>query len=482
MGEGVGWPKVARLKSFYEKGIPVLDCFATPVPGTSIPIDLVTSAGFEAWAARRDPGLTDWLRAHDFKGQPARLVMLPDAQGGVGRVAFGLGAGDDFFLPAELPFLLRDGLYHFDDLGALPDHALAALAWATGCYRFEAYKSVSGLPVPRLAVPEGVNLNEVARIAEGIYLTRDLVNTPANDMGPAELERAARDLAERHGARFTAVVGDTLLENNYPLIHAVGRASSRPPRLLDMVWGPDHAPRLTLVGKGVCFDSGGLNIKTGGSMELMKKDMGGAAHVLGLAHMIMSLRVPVRLRVLIPAVENAISGNAFRPGDVFRARDGSTVEISNTDAEGRLVLADAIAAGDDEHPDMMLIMATLTGAARVALGPEIVPFYTDDRAFALDLMAHADRIQDPVWQMPLHKPYLALMESRVADINHISQGRFAGSITAALFLSRFVKKAARWAHFDLYAWNAQPRPGRPVGGEAQAIRSVLSLVQERYGG
>ncbi len=460
----------------------MLDCFTTKADAPSIAIDLVAADRFGDWLEGQTPQTAGWVEAHDFKGQAGRLVMIPGDGGVVERVVYGLGSNDDRMVTADLPFLLRPGTYFV--ARALPDQAAfdVMLAWALGCYRFAAYKSIALGPLPLLQVPGDAPIHEVSRIAEGVYLIRDLINTPANDLGPAELERALLDLAERHGAAARSIVGDMLLDHRFNLIHAVGRASSRAPRLLDLTWGPETAPKITLVGKGVCFDSGGLSIKPAGAMELMKKDMGGAASVLGLAHMIMAMRLPVRLRVLIPAVENSVNGDAFRPGDVYRARNGTTVEITNTDAEGRLVLADALALADEESPDLLLVMATLTGAARVALGPDVVPFYTEDDALAEDIALMAERVQDPLWRMPLYKAYLPLLESRVADLNHVSSGRFAGSITAALFLSRFIDQARSWAHFDLYCWSPQARPGRPVGGDAQAVRALFGMIMERFSG
>jgi leucyl aminopeptidase len=321
----------------------------------------------------------------------------------------------------------------------------------------------------------------MTRIIDGVFLARDLINTPANDMGPQELEDAARALANRHGAELRAIVGDDLIAQNFPLIYAVGRAAARAPRLIDLTWGDARHPKVTLIGKGVCFDSGGLDIKPESGMLNMKKDMGGAATLLALAHMLMDRGAPLRLRVLIPAVENAISGSAFRPRDVYRSRKGLTVEIGNTDAEGRLILADAIALADAEAPDLIVDMATLTGAARVALGTEIPPFYTDDDALAASLARAAVSENDPLWRMPLWRPYDQLLESKTADINNVASGNFGGSITAALFLRRFVSAAKAWLHFDIYAWNQTGKPGRPEGGECQGARALYRLLVQRYG-
>ena len=348
-----------------------------------------------------------------------------------------------------------------------------------GGYVFTRYGKKPGKDI-RLAVPAGADVAYIRRAAEAVFLARDLVNTPTNDMGPDELEQAVRALASKHKAKVSVVKGDDLLAKNFPMIHAVGRASDKAPRLVDMIWGDKNAPKVTLVGKGVCFDTGGLDIKPSSGMLLMKKDMGGAANVLGLASMIMSSRLKVRLRVLIPAVENAISGNAFRPGDILKSRKGLTVEIGNTDAEGRLILADALALADEEAPEILVDMATLTGAARVALGPDLPPFYTDDDGFASDVAVAAREQEDPLWRMPLWRPYDGKLSSKVADMNNVTTDGFAGSITAALFLRRFVEKAKSWAHFDIFAWNPSDRPHGPTGGEAQGIRALEKVISQRY--
>jgi leucyl aminopeptidase len=381
---------------------------------------------------------------------------------------------------ARLPGRLPEGVYRLRD--GFFDPAFAALAWALGAYRFTRYRAETG-GLRRLTIPEGIDGGAVARIADGVYLARDLVNTAANDLGPAELAAAAADLARRHGAVFSEIVGDALLADGLPLIHAVGAAAApeRAPRLVDIVWGEEGDPKVTIVGKGVCFDTGGLDIKTAAGMLLMKKDMGGAANALGLAHMIMDAGLRVRLRVLIPAVENAISAGSFRPGDVLTSRKGLTVEIGNTDAEGRLVLADALTLAGEEEPALLVDLATLTGAARVALGPDVVPIYTDDNALAEDLVRHGAAVADPLWRMPLWRPYATMLDSKVADINNAGQGAYAGSITAALFLSRFVPAGTPWLHADIFAWTPAAKPGKPEGGEAQAIRAIFALLTERFG-
>ena len=395
---------------------------------------------------------------------------------------FGLENADekskDLLRPGALPGLLPAGTYRFAN--APHDARLAALAFALGCYRFARYRKAPDKEI-HLELPAGVDGADLTRIAEGVGLARDLINTPANDMGPAELESAARALATRHGATVRTIVGDDLLTENFPLIHAVGRAAERAPRLVDIGWGDASDPKITLIGKGVCFDTGGLDIKPESGMLNMKKDMGGAATVLALAHMLMDRGTKVRLRILLPVVENAISGSAFRPRDIYRSRKGLSVEIGNTDAEGRLILADALALADEEAPELIVDMATLTGAARVALGPEVVPFYTDDDALAAALARSADAESDPLWRLPLWSPYDQMLDSKVADVNNVAAGGFAGSITAALFLRRFVSAAKAWLHCDIYAWNQATKPGRPEGAECQAARALYHLLAARYG-
>jgi leucyl aminopeptidase len=449
-----------------------------------IPIWFVTRLSDDQVRASIDPAARAFAAAAGFEPNAGRHLLLP---GGAGEpdqlsgVLFGLEPADkrtkDLFLPGRLPALLPAGTYRFAN--AAHDQRLAVLAFALGSYRFSRYRKAEDKAV-RLELPDGVDGDDLTRIVDGVTLARDLINTPANDLGPAELEEAVRALAARHGAGIRSIVGDDLLAENFPLIHAVGRAAARPPRLIDLTWGQGDHPKVTLVGKGVCFDTGGLDIKPESGMLIMKKDMGGAACTLALAHVIMDARLPVRLRVLIPAVENAISGCAFRPLDVYTSRKGITVEIGNTDAEGRLILADALALGDEEAPDLMVDMATLTGAARVALGPELPPFYTDDEALAADLAGYAAAENDPLWRMPLWRPYEGLLDSKTADINNVSSGSQGGSITAALFLSRFVARAKAWVHLDVYAWVPSAKSGRPEGGECQAARALYALLKARH--
>jgi leucyl aminopeptidase len=446
----------------------------------TVPIWFVTAATFPKITKRLDAHSRSFVEAAEFTPKAGQHLLLPATDGGLGGVLFGLGTADetsDPFLPGRLPGLLPPGAYRFAN--APQAMRLGVLAFALGSYRFGRYRKTDERAV-KLVLPQGMDGRDVSRIVEGITLARDLINTPANDLGPAELEKAARDLAGRHGAKISAIVGDKLLSAKLPLIHAVGRAAARAPRLVDMVWGNPQHPKVTLVGKGVCFDTGGLNLKPESGMLNMKKDMGGAATALALAHMIMDRRLKVRLRVLIPAVENSVSAASFRPRDIYPSRKGITVEIGNTDAEGRLILADALALADEEAPELMIDMATLTGAARVALGPDVPPFYTDDEVLAVRLARHATTESDPLWRMPLWRPYAAMLESKVADINNVAGGGHAGSITAALFLRRFVTAAKSWLHIDLFAWNPSARPGRPEGGECQSARALYALLAQRY--
>ncbi|TPM92796.1 M17 family metallopeptidase [Mesorhizobium sp. B2-1-3A] len=442
----------------------------------ALPVHLVARDGLEA--AGLAPSTIAWARANGFSGEAGRTLAVPGQNGALAGALFGIGDGEGALALGVLSKNLPEGDWHFAATPAEPE--LAAIALALGGYVFTRYGKKSGKAL-RFDLPAGADAGRVRRIADGVFLTRDLVNTPTSDMGPEDLEMAVRTLAGVHKAEVFVIKGDDLLAQNFPMIHAVGRASTGAPRLIDMTWGSKAAPKVTLVGKGVCFDTGGLDIKPSSGMLLMKKDMGGAANVLGLASMIMAAGLNVRLRVLIPAVENSIAGNAFRPGDVLASRKGITVEIGNTDAEGRLVLGDALALADDEEPQLLVDMATLTGAARVALGPDLPPFYTGDEALASDLAAASAAVEDPLWRMPLWRPYDAKLSSKIADINNVTTDGFAGSITAALFLKRFVEKTASWAHFDIFAWNPADRPHGPAGGEAQGIRALERIISNRFG-
>ncbi|RWO07034.1 MAG: leucyl aminopeptidase family protein [Mesorhizobium sp.] len=442
---------------------------------TTLPVHLVAKDRLDG-AGLASSSLA-WAKANGFSGQAGRTLILPDENGALAGALFGTGDGEGALAIGALARALPAGDWHFASTLAEPE--IAAIALALGGYVFTRYGKKPGKTL-RFSLPPGAEAAYVRRIADGVFLTRDLVNTPTSDMGPDELEKAVRTLAGTYDAEVSVTRGDDLLKKNFPMIHAVGRASVGAPRLIDMIWGPENAPKVTLVGKGVCFDTGGLDIKPSSGMLLMKKDMGGAANVLGLASMIMAAGLKVRLRVLIPAVENSIAGNAFRPGDVLVSRKGITVEIGNTDAEGRLVLADALALADDDEPQLLIDMATLTGAARVALGPDLPPFYTGDEALANDLAAASVAVEDPLWRMPLWKPYAAKLSSKIADINNVTSDSFAGSITAALFLKRFVEKTAAWAHFDIFAWNPSDRPYGLAGGEAQGIRALERVISKRY--
>ena len=446
----------------------------------AIPIWFVTAASYPELRERLEGEVRAFADAAGFEPKPGRHLLLP-GRTGLGGVLFGLEAANeakDLFRPGLLPQQLPDGVYRFAN--DPHDARLAALAFALGSYRFTLYRKAERRQV-KLELAQSIDRDDLDRTVEAVTLARDLINTPANDMGPAELEAAARSLAARHGADIEVTVGNDLLAENFPLIHAVGRASERAPRLIELKWGEREHPRVSLVGKGVCFNSGGLDIKPESAMLLMKKDMGGAASVLALAHMIMDRGLKVRLTVLIPAVENSISGAAFRPRDVYPSRKGLTVEVGNTDAEGRLVLADALALADESAPQLLIDMGTLTGAARVALGPDVPPFYTADENLAAALGRHAATENDPLWRLPLWQPYDALLNSKVADLNNISSGNFAGSILCALFLKRFVEAATTWLHIDIYAWTPAAKPGRPEGGECQAARALYALLAERYG-
>jgi leucyl aminopeptidase len=456
--------------------------FETATTTSAIPITFATKTTWDAICAGLPEQARQFALANGFAAKPGACLTLPSADGKIAQVVFGLedetSKSRDLFRPGQLPGLLPAGVYRFAN--APHDTRLATLAFALGSYRFSRYRRADAVAV-RLVPPDDLDAADIARMAEAAYLARDLINTPANDMGPEELALAAQDLARSFGADFRCIVGDELKRQNFPLIHAVGMASSRAPRLIDFSWGDPAHPKVTLVGKGVCFDTGGLDLKPSSGMLIMKKDMGGAANVLALAQMVMDAKLKVRLRVLIPAVENAVAGNAFRPLDIFTSRKGLTVEIGNTDAEGRLVLADALALACEERPELLIDLGTLTGAARVALGPDLPPFYTNDETLALDLAACAKQENDPLWRLPLWPPYDAWLDSKVANVNNAPSGTFAGSITCALFLQRFVEDAISWLHVDIYGWTPSAKPARPEGGECQAARAIYKLLGERYG-
>jgi leucyl aminopeptidase len=452
---------------------------------SATPIWFVHAENLDAVAGSLGSGHRAFAKAAGFEAKSGQHLLLPAPDGKLAAVLFGIEGQNDAqknpFLPGKLATLLPAGTYRFAN--APHDARLGALAIALGSYQFTRYRKPKDAAI-KLAVPDGVDEAELTRIAEGVSLARDLINTPSNDMGPAELEDAARKLAQQHGAKFKTVSGDELTRD-FPLIHAVGMGSTRAPRLIDFTWGKDSDPKITLVGKGVCFDTGGLDIKSDAGMLNMKKDMGGAATALALAHMLMAAKAKIRLRVLIPAVENAISGTSFRPRDIYRSRKGITVEIGNTDAEGRLVLADALALADEEAPELIVDFATLTGAARVALGPDVPPFFTDDDALSGHLMRVAESENDPMWRLPLWRPYEQMLDSSVADTNNVGSGGqgsgFGGAITAALFLRKFVGRAKAWLHLDIFAWTSSARPGRPEGAECMTARALYAMLTARYG-
>ena len=455
--------------------------FAPPSPEAA-PIWFVAEEDFETAKAAIGAPAAAFADRCGFKPKAGRIQLLPGEDGALAGVLYGVeppgAAGRDPLAAGKLATNLPEGVYRFANPPA--DAGLAALGFLLALYRYDRFKA-DPAQKPRLVAPDGVDAGRIERIAAAVAFGRDLVNAPANVLGPEALEQAAVTLGEDFGARVAVARGDALLAQNYPLIHAVGRAAAEAPRIVDFVWGRDDAPKVTLVGKGVTFDSGGLDIKPASGMELMKKDMGGAATALTLARLVMEAGLDVRLRVIAPIVENAISGPAMRPGDVVVSRKGLAVEIGNTDAEGRLILADALALADEEAPDLLIDFATLTGAARVALGPDLPPFYTDDDGLAAAVADHAVRARDPLWRMPLWRAYDAMIDGTIGDVSNTGTGAgMAGSITAALFLRRFVGKAKAWVHFDVYAWNPKPRAHGPAGGEIQAARALFDLLCERY--
>lgn len=450
--------------------------FAVPA-SNAIDLYVLSQDVVDDWLNHQTPAVSAWVGANAFTGRIGQALVIPGADGLPAMALAGYGSASTRsrgrFALAAAAAKLPTGTYRL--VSGLPEDQaeIEALGWLLSGYRFDRYKSTTPMAA-QLIAPDGIDASRVEAIANGEALTRTLINTPASDMGPPDLEQAARDLADQHHASIIVTVGDDLLTANLPMIHTVGRAADRPPRLIDMRWG-DTGPTLTLVGKGVCFDTGGLNIKPGGSMGLMKKDMGGAAAVLGLAHMIMATKANVQLRVLIPAVENSISDNAYRPQDILTSRKGLTVEINNTDAEGRLVLADALALADEEKPDQIISMATLTGAARVAVGPDLAPYFSDDARFVSALEASARCVADPVWRLPFHTPYETMIEPGIADLDNAPKGGFAGCITAALFLRRFVTDS-KYAHFDIYGWQPSAAPARSKGGVGQGTRALLDAI------
>jgi leucyl aminopeptidase len=446
---------------------------------SALPLYAVTKDKLAEWAAGLAPQARSWIEATGFEAGSGKTVLVPGADGKPALAAIGVSTTDGMWSFGNGSRELPRGSYRLETPLDAEPATRAALAWGLGAYSFGKYKKTDA-PRASLIWPEAADRAEVQAMLDGIFLARDLINTPTEDMGPAALAEAAREMARRHNAGFAVTVGDDLLKNNYPSIHAIGRASDEAPRLIDIVWGEESAPKVTLCGKGVCFDTGGLDIKPSSGMKLMKKDMGGGAGVLALAHCVMATGLKVRLRVLIPAVENAIAGNAVRPLDVIRARSGKTIEIGNTDAEGRVILADALAEASSEKPELLIDFATLTGAARVALGADLPALFCNDDALASDLLGAGTRVQDPMWRLPLWPGYRKQIEGKTADITNAPEGGFAGAITAALFLEEFVGAGIPWAHVDMIAWNQSNRPGRPEGGEAQAMRACYAMLKQRY--
>jgi leucyl aminopeptidase len=445
---------------------------------STLPLTTVTRKSLASWLQRQPAKVQRWVKSTFFNGLDGEICLIPGSDGALARVLAGLGSLEDPWCYAALPTRVPRGRYQLEPAPEAARADAAALGWALGTYRFTRYKKLDGT-FASLVWPANANQAKVSALVEGIGLCRDLINTPAEDLGPAELTLAGQTLAKQHGGKARVLRGQKQLEE-FPAVYTVGRAAQQPPHLLDLTWGDDAHPKVTLVGKGVVFDSGGLDLKPAASMKLMKKDMGGAALVLGVAHAVMALALPIRLRVLIPAVENSIGPNAMRPLDVLKTRKGLTVEVGNTDAEGRLILSDALTAADEEHPDLLIDAATLTGAARIALGTALPALFCNDDALANDLLAAGIAAKDPLWRLPLHQPYAKQLESPVADLNNVSNDSYAGAITAALFLERFVSPTTAWAHIDTMAWNLESRPGRPTGGEAFALRALVELLSRRY--
>lgn len=459
----------------------MLECFIEGKDNLATPLVFMQTDKLTEWLEKQSQHTRNWVKATGFRAKTDSFCLVPDEMHKIAMVLVGCADLTELWNAGSLPGLLPAGHYRIGQALEASIIANIVLAWGLGAYQFKRYKQPSRA-IAKLVLPEKLPTAAIISAINSIYLVRDLINTPTEDLGPAQLAQAAQSLAAEFNAEFQQIVGDDLLSQNFPLIHMVGRASAQAPRLLDIRWGNAADPKLTLVGKGVCFDSGGLDIKPSTGMLLMKKDMGGAAHVLGLARLIMAARLPVNLRVLIPAVENAISGNAFRPGDIVKSRQGLTIEIGNTDAEGRLILADALAEAASEQPDLIIDFATLTGAARVALGTDLPAFFTADSVLAQQLANDAETVQDPLWRLPLYKPYRQLLDSAIADINNAGSSGYAGAITAALFLKEFIPAQQQWLHVDLMAWNLNARPGRPEGGEAMGLRAVFAFIQQRYQG
>ncbi len=445
---------------------------------SALPVQFVAQPKWRAWLKEQSAARRGWLESTGIAGNAGDLAILPGRDGKAAGAVLVIPARPTLWDFGGLGTRLPAGTWTLGDTAPVsPTDAAAAIG--LGMWKFERYKATKSKPGPKFLWPAGVDKVRATAMIEAISMARDLITTPSSDMGPAELAAVAQELAKQHKARIKVIVGDDLLKQNYPTVHAVGRASVRAPRLIDLTWGKESDPKVTLVGKGVCFDTGGLDLKPASGMLNMKKDMGGAATMMAVAGMIMACKLPVRLRLLVPAVENSVAGNAFRPLDVITTRAGITVEVGNTDAEGRLILCDALAEGASEKPTMMVDCATLTGAARVSLGPDLPALFCNDDTLANELLATGTEVTDPMWRMPLFKPYRSMYASKVADINNVAASPFGGAIIAALYLQEFVPDDVPWAHFDMMAWNNSSRPGRPEGGEAQAARAIFATIEKR---
>ncbi|MBX3708793.1 MAG: leucyl aminopeptidase family protein [Gammaproteobacteria bacterium] len=451
-------------------------CFNIETNNNVIPISVVAQKFFSDWLAMQSASVKEWLTATQFQAEAGSVRLIPDVNGKIARVVCCTAEIDNLWSVGALPFALPEGLYKFDVSDT--HYTSYAIAWGLGAYQFNRYKKPLRQPAV-LYLPAAL-LSHVSNMVESINLVRDCINTPTDDMGPTEFTSVVERLANQYDATLTQIIGEELLHQNYASIYTVGRASDDAPRLLDLRWGNMNHPKVTLVGKGVCFDTGGLDIKPSAYMQLMKKDMAGAAHVLGLARMVMEEKLPVCLRVLIPVVENAISGNAYRPGDVIKSRKGITIEIGNTDAEGRVILSDALTEAVSEKPELLIDMTTLTGAARIALGTELPAVFSNNDQVVNDVIKQGEKHNDPMWRLPLFTMYREYLNSPIADINNNSSEPYAGAITAALFLKEFVPDETPWLHFDLMAWNLRTRPGRPQGGEAMSLRALFAYLKNRF--
>ncbi|HKJ18471.1 MAG TPA: leucyl aminopeptidase family protein [Xanthomonadales bacterium] len=434
---------------------------------------------FVNWKSEASGSRLRWVESSGFMSGAGEICVLPGADGGIEACLFGTNDKGSLYQLAALPGKLPEGTYRLDSDWDADKRAQASLGWGLGTYRFDRYKKDNNTKTCSLVLDEDI-ADRVKSLAEAQYLVRDLVNTPTEDLGPQQLEDAVSEVAKRFDAECKSISGDDLLSSNFPAIHAVGRASTRPPRLIELTWGKRDAPIVVLVGKGVCFDTGGLNLKPTAGMALMKKDMGGAAHALGVAQLVMAHNLPVRLKLLIPAVENSVSGNAYRPGDVIPTRKGLTVEIGNTDAEGRVILSDALTYASEMEPEVIIDFATLTGAARVGMGTDLPPLFSNDSSLSSGIQAAGDACEDPLWTLPLWQPYKDLIKSNIADISNNARTSFGGAITAALFLEHFVDSDDSWAHIDTFAWNQTSRPGRPEGGEALSLRAVFAYLEKKF--